>query len=120
MAEKIYTLHLGEDNRTDDFQPDMLEFIVNTLLSKPCSKRMRDKLDGVYSITEILSGIFGNSDPNQTMTVSNGTYVIQKKVSFWMQFVAYILAEFTEDNCKIIGFKKTAESASARELVAID
>ena len=120
VAEKFYYLGLGQDDRTNDFAVDMQKFIVDTLLSKPCTKRMRSKLDGVYSIEEILNGIFSNSNPEQTLTVSNGTYTVTQTVGFWSNHVKYILENFTKDNCKQTGFKKTAESASARDLQPID
>ena len=120
MTEKFYYLGLGQDDRTNDFEIDMQKFIVDTLLSKPCAKRMRGKLDGVYSISEILSGIFANSDQTQTLTVSNGTYTVTLTVNQWTEYVRNILSLFTEDNCKVQGFKKTADSAGAREILAID
>jgi hypothetical protein len=120
MTEKFYYLGLGQDDRTGDFEVDMLHFIVNLLLSKPCAKRMRTLLDGVYSIQEILNGIFGNSDQAQTMTVSNGTYQVTLTIAKWNEYIDWVLANFTEENCIVKGFKKTAESAGARELISLD
>ncbi len=115
---KIYTLHLGEDNRSDDLE--YLEWFNDVLLSKPCAKRFRGKLDGIYTITDVMSAVFANSDDRQTMRVSNGTYAVTLQIGQWKQYASMILSLFTEENCIQSGFKKSADAPDARELVALD
>lgn len=114
-----YRLYIGKDDRTKDLKVDLLEFFINGLLSKPCSKRMRSKLDGVYTVKNILDSVFKNTSDETMLTVSNGTYTLNLKVGVWKQHVSWCLATFTDETVKISGFRKSADSPSARELIAL-
>ena len=118
MTEKNYTLHLGEDNRSDDLE--YLTWFNDVLLSKPCAKRFRGKLDGIYSIKDVMTAVFSNSDNRQTMRVSNGTYAVTLSIGQWKQYAEMVLSLFTDENCVQSGFKKSAESPDARILTALD
>ena len=115
---KIYTLHLGEDNRSEDLE--YLQWFNDILLSKPCAKRFRGKLDGIYTIKDVMSTVFANSDDRQTMRVSNGTYAVTLTIGQWKQYASMILSLFTDENCIVSGFTKSADAPDARVLEAID
>ena len=114
-----YSLIIGKDDRTADLKVDLLEFFVNGLLSKPCSKRMRSKLDGVYSVENILNSVFKNTNDETALIVSNGTYTVNQKVGVWKHYIGMCLKLFTDETVKQTGFRKSADSPSARELIAL-
>ena len=114
-----YSLIIGKDDRTKDLKVDLLEFFVNGLLSKPCSKRMRSKLDGVYSVENILSTVFKNVGDSTLLSVSNGTYTATLAVETWKRYINLCLRVFTDETVKQTGFRKSKDSPSARELIAL-
>ena len=102
MSKKEYSLKLGNQERSQDLEEEMLQFVVDNLLASPKSKSMTEGKYAGYTVEEIVNSMFGNTSDETSLTVSNGTYTVELSVGDWKSYLSMVSTLFNHgDNVHV-------------------
>lgn len=114
-----YKLIKGQDDRTLDVNPYILEFLINGCLARPASNRSDDKLQG-DSILDWFIRLFENTGAEIPITISNGSVAVTLTVNEWTDYLSLIDRLFVVGQSVVIsGYEKTARKAEKYQVEAL-
>ena len=113
---KEYSLILGQQDRSEDLEEEMLQFVVDNLLSSPKSKSMTEEKFAGYTVEEIVNSMFGNTSDEMTLEVSNGTYTVSLPVGDWKSYLSMVSSLFTHGRNVHVSYDRKRQVDEAVEI----